>query len=426
MMKHHAKKHLPKQRVEIYMNNASLLETLRDPATIRYKSQLIYQKVLDNQSPYFNLNQIKLKSCTDYLIDLIQKDYPDLKVPFHSRWRHFEVGGIDRVAQLKGHPQFPHDSIAQSRCFIELTIISVLLDAGAGNQWQYHEKDTEQYHARSEGLAIASLDMYQSGVFSSEDCPFSVNADALSSLSIDNLAQHFQLSNSNPLEGVEGRVSLLHQLASVLNSHPDIFKPDARLGNLFDFLLSLSAEGTLDAAIVLKQVLFLFSPIWPSRLSLDDHNMGDVWCYSSIPADNEKSNWIPFHKLSQWLTYSLLEPFMWHGIKITGLDKLTGLPEYRNGGFFIDMGVIQIKDQDLLDKPYPPEHDAIIEWRALTIILLDQLWDEVCQQMHFSKSDFPLVKLLEAGTWKAGRIEARKHRQNGAPPIQIISDGTVF
>jgi len=39
---------------------------------------------------------------------------------------------------------------------------------------------------------------------------------------------------------------------------------------------------------------------------------------------------MPFHKLSQWLTYSLLEPFEWAGVRIHRLDELTGLPEYRN------------------------------------------------------------------------------------------------
>jgi hypothetical protein len=45
---------------------------------------------------------------------------------------------------------------------------------------------------------------------------------------------------------------------------------------------------------------------------------------------------MPFHKLSQWLTYSLLEPFEWAGVPVHGLDALTGLPEYRNGGLLLD------------------------------------------------------------------------------------------
>ena len=55
---------------------------------------------------------------------------------------------------------------------------------------------------------------------------------------------------------------------------------------------------------------------------------------------------MPFHKLSQWLTYSLLEPFEWAGVTVTGLDALTGLPEYRNGGLLLDTGVLRLRDPD--------------------------------------------------------------------------------
>ena len=41
---------------------------------------------------------------------------------------------------------------------------------------------------------------------------------------------------------------------------------------------------------------------------------------------------MPFHKLSQWLAYSLIEPLEEAGIAVTGLDELTALAEYRNGG----------------------------------------------------------------------------------------------
>lgn len=408
------------------MNDNDLLHILRDPATIRLKSKRIYEAVLSNESDYFTLDLSKLQHASDMLIQLINQAYPDLEVPFHSRWRHFEVGHIDRLTKLKNHPLFPTETIEQSRCFIELVFVSVLLDAGAGNDWSYLEADSEKRYNRSEGLAIASLDMYQSGLFSSPDTPFSIHANTLRALSVESLANALQVSNNNPLSGLSGRLSLLHRLADVLDKHETIFKKEKRLGYFFDYLLALSSNNSLDASSVFSEVLTLFSSIWPSRLILSGENLGDVWCYHRIPNDEDKTNWIPFHKLSQWLTYSLLEPFQWQGISITGLEKLTGLPEYRNGGFFIDMGVIQCKDRQLQEKPYSPDHDAIIEWRALTVILLDAVWELVCNTLCFSKESFPLVKLLEAGTWKAGRIEAKKRRPSGAPPIQIISDGTVF
>jgi hypothetical protein len=41
---------------------------------------------------------------------------------------------------------------------------------------------------------------------------------------------------------------------------------------------------------------------------------------------------VPFHKLTGWTTYSLVEPIeKILGWKFDGLEDMTGLPEYRNG-----------------------------------------------------------------------------------------------
>jgi hypothetical protein len=39
---------------------------------------------------------------------------------------------------------------------------------------------------------------------------------------------------------------------------------------------------------------------------------------------------------------------------------------------------------------------------------------------------FPVAKLLEGGTWAAGRALAARLRPGGAPPLRVHSDGTVF
>jgi hypothetical protein len=41
-------------------------------------------------------------------------------------------------------------------------------------------------------------------------------------------------------------------------------------------------------------------------------------------------------------------------------------------------------------------------------------------------TQLPLVKVLEAGTWFAGRVLAAERRPGGGPPIAVESDGTVF
>ena len=135
---------------------------------------------------------------------------------------------------------------------------------------------------------------------------------------------------------------------------------------------------------------------------------------------------VPFHKLSQWLTYSLIEPIMEAGIDVSDAHEMTGLAEYRNGGLFVDMGVISLKDSSLLDVAHKPDSEVIIEWRALTIQLLDRIADLVRENLNFTANDFPLAKVLEGGTWWAGRRVAKEKRADSSPPLKLDSDGTVF
>ncbi|NBV82184.1 MAG: DUF1688 family protein, partial [Actinobacteria bacterium] len=135
------------------------------------------------------------------------------------------------------------------------------------------------------------------------------------------------------------------------------------------------------------------------------------------------AGWMPFHKLSQWLAYSLIEPLEWAGLPVSGLDELTGLPEYRNGGLLIDGGVLTLRDPSLAAAPLRPGDAAVIEWRALTVALLDELLPLV--RARLERPDLPLACLLEGGTWAAGRQWAQQLR-GGTPPLQVESDGTVF
>jgi hypothetical protein len=137
------------------------------------------------------------------------------------------------------------------------------------------------------------------------------------------------------------------------------------------------------------------------------------------------AGWVPFHKLSQWLAYSLLEPFEWAGVAVTALDALTGLPEYRNGGLLIDGGVIVPRDAASLARTWKVGDEFIVEWRALTVTLVDELAPLVRARLSRSAAEMPLACVLEGGTWAAGRLLAKELR-DGAPPLKITSDGTVF
>jgi hypothetical protein len=138
------------------------------------------------------------------------------------------------------------------------------------------------------------------------------------------------------------------------------------------------------------------------------------------------SGLVPLHKLSQWLAYSLIEPLQTAGIRVTDIDGLTGLAEYRNGGLFVDIGMLAFRDAEAARQEHGVASPLVVEWRALTVALLDRVADGLRHRLELDATSLPLAKILQGGTWAAGRLLAREHRADSSPPVKIISDGTVF
>lgn len=397
------------------------------PFAIRDRSRYLYDLALNDQLDHFAIDLSQLHPVADYVLDVTQQDYPDFDVPFHSRWRHFEVGGVLRLPQLE-QKLADLSAIEQVRSKFDLAITSVLLDAGAGSRWQYHEPGTYLVLKRSEGLAIASYHMFCNGLFSSDpDVPLQADANGLAQLTEVQLANGFQADEHNTLVGLPGRLRLLQKLGHVLYQHPDLFGQDQpRLGNLVDYLVGQATDQQISAVTVLQSILRGLGDIWPGRVAIADTNLGDTWQSDKLAGLDRRYPYLPFHKLSQWLTYSLLEPLQDLGYQITDLDQLTGLAEYRNAGLCLDMGLLVPKQAEILHQPQPLDSSVIIEWRATTIILLDQIAAVIRQRLNQTADQLPLVKVLQGGTWTAGRRIAAERRPSGAPPIKLISDGTVF
>lgn len=419
---------------------------LRTTTAIRERCDRLFNLACADQLKYFRCNLDKLDAVANYVIEVMYDEYPDLNIPFHSRWRHFEVGNIGLLSELESKLS-GLSPIEKAQTKFDLAIISVLLDAGAGASWQYQEPQTGLVFSRSEGLAVASFRMFCEGAFSSNSNPLQADAEGLQQLTTKKLAQAFQVSEQNPLLGLEGRVKLLQKLGQVLVSLPEFFgTQNARPGNLVNYLIAKSdsmpsltggvggwglqevapVKQQLAATTVLSAVLAGLGNIWSGRLTIDGVNLGDVWLHSALVGSHPSDQYVPFHKLSQWLTYSLLEPLQELGLEITGLDEMTGLSEYRNGGLCLDLGLLEVKDIAILEKRHLPSSEVIVEWRALTVSLLDKIAATIRQQLHQNSTELPLVKILQGGTWTAGRRIANQLRSGGVPPLQIESDGTVF
>jgi hypothetical protein len=349
----------------------------------------------------------RLPHTADIVARVIRDQYPTLKVPFHARWRHFHARGRDLWAELSEEAFWP-DRKARARAAFDLVIVSVLLDAGAGPDWRYLDGPTGSTTSRSEGLGIASLRLFQSGALSTTtDDPY--RADALDRFDAGTLAKGFQVSDANPLVGLEGRAALIRRLGGAVG----------RPGLLFDEIARRAENGRLPAPAILEVLLHRLGPIWENRLTVDGVPLGDTWRHPQLGL-------VPIHKLSQWLAYSLIEPLQDAGLDVVDIDGLTGLAEYRNGGLFIDDGVLTLKDPADLDRTHAVGDPLVVGWRSLTVALLDRIAPLVRERLGLAAADFPLARVLEGGTWAAGRRIAAERREGGGPPLKITSDGTVF
>jgi hypothetical protein len=363
----------------------------------------------------------RLPATADFVTSVIRHRYPTLEVPLHARWRHFVCSGRDLWQEISATRDWP-DAATRARAAIDLAVTSVLLDAGAGAHWSYRDPATGTVAARSEGLALASLRWFASGGMSADASDaLRADASALEHLDASALSAAFQVTPANPLAGA-GRAQLLNRLGAALESRPDLFAlaDSPRPGGLFDALKRRAVANTLQATAILETLLDGFGSIWQGRPSLDEVPLGDCWPHPAL------NGFVPLHKLSQWLAYSLIEPLRAAGIEVQGIDVLTGLAEYRNGGLLIDMGVLTPCDARSLSVTHQVFDPLVVSWRSLTVALLDELAPLVRSRLGVSAEAFPLAKILEGGTWAAGRLIARECRADGGPPLTILSDGTVF
>ncbi len=411
---------------------AALLRTTR---AVRDRAAALLARARAGDSTWFRVDDSAMTAAAAAVVTATRERYSHLRIPYHSRWRHFEAGGVDRKALLDKRLGDAHTP-ERARAYIDLAVVSVLLDAGAGPDWKYTESSTGQVFTRSEGLGVASFHAFMAGMFSSDPTqPLRVDSAGLRAVVADRLAQAFQVSDANPLVGLQGRLVLLHRLGEVMAEHSEVFGTGdgqrvCRPGGLFDMLIKpygVDTPPTADVAAhdILSQVLMSLSPIWPAANAINGIALGDCWRHPAAHGPGLSDGWMPFHKLSQWLTYSLIEPFQWGGVQVRGLDALTGLPEYRNGGLLLDSGVLRLQDPALASQPLKAGDELVVEWRALTVALLDELADKVRGILGRDANDLPLACVLEGGTWAAGRALAQQLR-GGRPPLNIDSDGTVF
>jgi Protein of unknown function (DUF1688) len=378
-------------------------------AAVRERAHEMLDLALDGQVEGWAVDLGRLDEAAELTARVTREAYPDLTIPFHARWRHFA-----------GAPRLPEgDPAERARAAFDLVILSVLLDAGAGPGWHFADPQTGLTFSRSEGLAVASQRLIESGALRSD-------GPSLAALDTQTLADGFQVSEENLLVGLDGRAALLRRLGGRMLARPDLFGAAPRPGGLYDVLAKGAEAGRLPAAAILELLLEALGPIWADRLVVEGIPLGDCWRHPAIRRADSSDGLVPLHKLSQWLAYSLIEPLVDSGIEVVEIDGLTGLAEYRNGGLLVDTGVLRLADPALAERSHLVSDPLIVAWRAMTVALLDRMAPLVRERLGVGADAFPLARMLEGGSWAAGRRIAAERRPGGGPPFTIISDGTVF
>ncbi|KAL4785976.1 hypothetical protein BJX76DRAFT_355569 [Aspergillus varians] len=416
---------------------------------VRAKAHRVFDLAQQNALNHFDYHPDRLDATVDYVIGIIQRDFgPNAynTIPPHGRWQHFETGSVPRIDELlKKWSERGYDDLEKVRGLIDLFFVSVLLDAGAGDKWRFTEPGTGNVYSRSEGIAVASLFMFLSGDFAggSERLDL-VTGAGLQSLDVEALSRGFQIGDENPLVGASARVEILQRLGGSLLANQDVFGSEGRPGGIVDYL-TRNGSGDLDYAELWSTLQTLLIPIWPSdRTRIAGKPVGDAWPLTVLRKHEatstespETATIAPFHKLTQWLAYSLKVPFeRILGTTWTNAHLGTGLPEYRNGGLFVDMGLLTLKPEALKRglqnsggslPSFGAGDDEIVEWRAMTVALLDELHGRILESGKFGDVKLSLPQVLEAGSWKAGReIAAEKRPATRSSPILIEGDGTLF
>jgi GTP cyclohydrolase II len=388
---------------------------------VRKQTGRVFALAEQNKLDHFTLDMSKLPAVCDYVEQVIRKYYPNNQaIPPHSRMRHVE--GHQIYNDMRG--MWKCDKIETTKRMIDLMFVACLLDAGAGAQWKYSHHGT--FHKSSEGLGVAALEMFTEGKFSSDPAQkHRVNSLALKKLDVATLARCLQINKNNQITGLENRCNLMNKLGEALEANPDIFGAEcARPGNLLDF--ALKNGGSVSMKDLWKACGHGLASVWPKHAS--GIQTGDIWHLNKLTIPGQPgSDLVSFHKLTQWLLYSVIEVIE-VGLQTTvdmGTIKMTALPEYRNGGLLVDMGVLSLKNPADALALHSVGSELIVEWRAMTVVLIEKIFEELKRRMPQQIQS--LAQVLEGGTWRAGRLVAREQRPgDGGPPIKIRSDATVF
>jgi len=245
----------------------------------------------------------------------------------------------------------------------------------------------------------------------------------LRAISADEFSCALQISASNPIAGgIESRLERLSSFADYLEAHREFRVDDiVRPGNIVNAFHPAGVQPIEPLFSFLAQSL---THIWPGNTH-EGRTIGDAWHHPALDSDENLKGIVPIHRITQWLHYAI-EPVLREFCQGTlRTEALTGLPGYRNSGLLIDRGVLVPRDPELTKRTLHLGDEPIVELRALTIGVMDNVLQRVREEALMDGTSFPMAK-LNGIFWRAGREIAAIVRPDGSPPFKVVDQGVPF
>lgn len=394
---------------------------LRTTPAIRARARQLLERARRGESRWFTVEDAHAETAAKETEHALHGRHP----PLHSFWRLVEAGGLNRRAQLDALMGAAPVQV-KSHALVDFTTLGVLLGDMPAGRWRYTEAASGGTLEGPEGLAVATFHAFAGGLFSSDARrPLQADTVGLRSLVTEHLAAAFQVTQANPLPGIADAAIRLRRLGEIMAEQPEVFGESARPGGLLDELISPlgpATPHTADVAAhdVLSQILMSFSALWADGNSIGTIPLGDCWRHEAVRGEGASDGWMPLHAQAQWLAGSLLEPLEWCGVKVREPELLTPLADGANGGLVLDSGWLALRDAGAAQQRWKRGDEIVVEWRALTVAMLDELGNTLRDKLRLEASHDALAR-IQGGTSAAGRAFAARLR-DGRPPLTVAGE----
>lgn len=404
--------------------------TLRTTPTVRERCAQLLARARAGGSAWFEIREEAAVTTVNEVVTAARARYPRRPIPIRSLWRHLEAGGADPRGDvhrlMAGQP-----GTAWTQARIDLAVVSWLLALPGAPDWTYTEPSSGRVLAGEAALAVATLHAFHAGLFSSDpERPLQADALGLRAVVTDRLAQALQVHDAPRRSELSRRVIRLRRLGELMAQQPEVFGAQGRPSGVFDLIITPYGHGVphtadVDAHDILSQLLTCLSGLWPSGSQIGGVPLGDCWPHPAVQADGPTNGWVPFHTTLQDLTSSLLEPFLWGGAQVHGINSLTAPADRCHATLLLDTGLLRLREPHSTGVEWSTRDEIVVEWRALTLALMDEIAPRVCASLKQSVTQLPMGCILQAGTVAAGQALTQRLR-GGQPVLKVAADTDFF